>query len=84
MDLPKMRNELNAQRRKVSFNTYDITVDELVRRSGDKEKLEVAPSYQREFRWDAERQSRLVESLFLGYSGSESFYWQPILIPHLA
>lgn len=65
MDLPKMRNELNAQRRKVSFNTYDITVDELVRRVATK-KIEVAPSYQREFRWDAERQSRLVESLFLG------------------
>lgn len=49
MDLPKMRNELNAQRRKVSFNTYDITVDELVRRVATK-KIEVAPSYQREFR----------------------------------
>ena len=36
MDLPKMRNELNAQRRKVSFNTYDITVDELVRRVATK------------------------------------------------
>lgn len=65
MDLSKMRNELNVQRRKVSFNTYDITVDELVRRVAAN-KIEVAPSYQREFRWDAERQSRLVESLFLG------------------
>lgn len=82
MDLPKMRNELNAQRRKVSFNTYDITVDELVRRVATK-KIEVAPSYQREFRWDAERQSRLVESLFWGFR-FRIFLWQPILIPHLA
>ena len=42
MDLPKMRNELNAQRRKVSFNTYDITIDELVRRENSAGMLSVS------------------------------------------
>ncbi|MDT0164983.1 DUF262 domain-containing protein [Actinotalea sp. AC32] len=59
------RAELQQQRRKVDFDSYDITVDELVRRVS-KGRVEIAPAYQRQFRWNAERQSRLVESLLLG------------------
>lgn len=59
------RGELATQRRKVDFDTYDVTVDELVRRVGTK-RIDIAPSYQRQFRWDAIRQSRLVESVLLG------------------
>lgn len=60
-----LREELATQRRTVDFDTYDITVDELVRRVGAG-RIEIAPSYQRQFRWDTERQSRLVESVMLG------------------
>ena len=59
------RRELAEQRRKVDFDTYDVTIDELVRRVG-KGRIEIAPVYQRQFRWGNDRQSRLVESLMLG------------------
>lgn len=64
-DATLQRAQLQKQRRKVDFDTYDITVDELVRRVSQG-RIEIAPSYQRQFRWDDERQSRLVESLLLG------------------
>ena len=59
------RQQLAEQRRKVDFDTYDVTVDELVRRV-ERNRIEIAPVYQRQFRWDTIRQSRLVESLILG------------------
>lgn len=60
-----LRKQLAEQRRKVDFDTYDVTVDELLRRVGQ-QRIDFAPNYQRQFRWDAARQSRLVESVFLG------------------
>lgn len=59
------RIELNNQRRKVDFDTYDITVEELVRRVM-RNRIEYAPVYQRQFRWDPQRQSDFIESLLLG------------------
>lgn len=59
------RQQLEEQRRKVDFDTYDVTVDELVRRV-ERLRIEIAPIYQRQFRWDPVRQSRLIESLLLG------------------
>lgn len=59
------RSQLQEQRRKVDFDSYDITVDELVRRVASG-RIEIAPAYQRQFRWNDVRQSRLLESLFLG------------------
>jgi hypothetical protein len=64
-DPAAQRSQLADQRHKVDFDSYDVTVDELVRRVG-KQRIEIAPAYQRQFRWDQERQSRLVESLLLG------------------
>lgn len=64
-DAAVQRRELQDQRRKVDFDTYDITVDELVRRVR-RGRIEIAPSYQRQFRWGNERQSRLIESIMLG------------------
>jgi hypothetical protein len=64
-DPAKQRTELAEQRRKVDFDTYDVTVDELVRRVA-RGRIEIAPIYQRQFRWDAVRQSRLIESFLLG------------------
>lgn len=57
--------ELNIQKRKVDFNTYDISVKELISMVGDK-IIDIAPEYQRQFRWDEERESALIESIFLG------------------
>jgi hypothetical protein len=57
--------QLEAQRRKVDADNFDVTVRELVRMSNEGE-LTRAPEYQRQFRWDEEQESKLVESIFLG------------------
>lgn len=59
------RTELSEQRRRVDFDTYDVTVDELLRRVAAG-RIDIAPVYQRQFRWDPRRQSRLIESVLLG------------------
>lgn len=64
-DPMQQRTQLQEQRRKVDFDSYDITVDDLVRRLRNR-RIEIAPAYQRQFRWDVERQSRLIESIMLG------------------
>jgi len=61
----EQRTELAAQRRSVDFDTYDVTVDELLRRLS-RRRIDIAPVYQRKFRWDRARQSQLIESIFLG------------------
>lgn len=62
-------NNLNAQlmeqKMKVDFNSYDLSVKELISMVSDG-LINIAPDYQRQFRWDIERQSALIESLFLG------------------
>lgn len=63
--MPELLEQLNEQRRKVDFNTYDITVKELVQMAADK-VIDIAPEYQRQFRWEPERESLFVESVFLG------------------
>ena len=64
-----MRNDLNSQlmeqKMKVDFNSYDLSVKELIGMVEDN-LINIAPEYQRQFRWDVERQSSLIESLYLG------------------
>src|ERR1019366_7186796 len=57
--------QLDQQRRRVDFDTYDILVQQLIAmvESG---AIDVAPVYQRQFRWDNSKRARLVESVFLG------------------
>ena len=57
--------QLTEERRRVDFDSYDITVQQLLSMVG-KNQIDVAPTYQRRFRWDPLRQSQLVESIFLG------------------
>jgi hypothetical protein len=61
----ELMNQLNDQKRKVDFDTYDLSVKEIV---GMVEEgiINVAPEYQRKFRWDSLRQSLFIESIFLG------------------
>ncbi len=60
-----LAEQLNKQRRKVDFDTFDMTVKELISLVAD-ETIDIAPVYQRKFRWEADRQSELIESIFLG------------------
>ena len=59
MDLQK---QLMEQKMKVDFNTYDLSIKELISMVNDK-LINIAPEYQRQFRWDKERQSSLIESI---------------------
>lgn len=61
----QQRAQLEKQRRQVDFDTYDVTVDELLRRVS-RGRIDIAPIYQRQFRWSVGRQSRLIESVLLG------------------
>lgn len=58
-------SQLMEQKMKVDFNSYDLSVKELMSMVNDG-LIDIAPDYQRQFRWDEERQSSLIESLFLG------------------
>ncbi|GAB3850744.1 hypothetical protein GCM10028822_16520 [Hymenobacter terrigena] len=60
-----LTTQLSEQKMKVDFDSYDITVKELINMVKDG-YIDIAPDYQRQFRWDEERQSTLVESIFLG------------------
>ena len=58
-------SQLDRQRRKVDFDTYDVIVQQLITmvESG---AIDVAPAYQRQFRWDKVKRSNLIESVLLG------------------
>jgi uncharacterized protein with ParB-like and HNH nuclease domain len=58
-------NQLDRETRKVDFDSFDISVKELVSMS-DEGIVDIAPEYQRQFRWPHENQSRLIESVLLG------------------
>lgn len=57
--------QLNDQKRRVDFNTYDISVKELISMVSES-IIDIAPEYQRQFRWPIDKQSALIESIFLG------------------
>ncbi|MEC4559762.1 DUF262 domain-containing protein [Pseudomonas inefficax] len=57
--------QLEKERRKVDFDTFDISVKELASMA-EQEIINIAPAYQRQFRWPVSNQSKLIESVFLG------------------
>lgn len=65
MNIIKLQDQLDKNRRSVAFDSYDITVKQLYDMFQEK-MIDVAPEYQRHFNWDSERQSALIESLLLG------------------
>ncbi|MCT2562520.1 DUF262 domain-containing protein [Chryseobacterium herbae] len=60
-----IQEQLDKNRRTVSFDNYDITVRQLYLMISEKQ-IELQPEYQRHFIWDETRQSQLIESIFLG------------------
>ncbi len=65
MDIIKIQEQLDRNRRSVSFDSYDITIRQIFDMVSEK-VIDVAPEYQRHFVWDDSRQSQLIESIFLG------------------
>ncbi len=60
-----IQEQLDNNRRNVSFDNYDITVRQLYDMIIERQ-IELQPEYQRHFIWDDVRQSQLIESVFLG------------------
>lgn len=58
-------DQLNSEREKVDVAVHNFSVRELVRMMSD-EELNVAPAYQRQFRWPETAESTFIESVFLG------------------
>ncbi|MFS0826640.1 DUF262 domain-containing protein [Pseudomonas phoenicis] len=65
MDSTTIQAQLDANRRSVSFDSYDVTVRQLYDMISE-EIIDVTPEYQRHFIWSQERQSQLIESILLG------------------
>ncbi|BCJ87685.1 DUF262 domain-containing protein [Effusibacillus dendaii] len=63
--MKNLMNQLNEQKLKVDFDSYDFSVKEIINMVSE-DIINIAPEYQRQFRWDEKRQSVLVESIFLG------------------
>lgn len=62
---PGLVEQLAEERRRVDFDSYDISVQQLLSMV-TQNQIDVAPAYQRRFRWDPQRQSQLIESILLG------------------
>jgi len=60
-----LQEQLSTQKRKVDFDTFDITVKEIINMVADK-IIDIAPEYQRLFQWRDDRQSKFIESVLLG------------------
>lgn len=57
--------QLSDQKRLVDFKNYDLSVKELISMVSEG-IIDISPEYQRKFRWEDDRQSLLIESIFLG------------------
>lgn len=76
--LDAVENEIYSKRRTVRYDIRDLTVEAISNKysdSLDDDELEKAqksvnyiyiPEYQRDFTWDEDRQSKLIESIILG------------------
>lgn len=60
-----LQEQLNTQKRKVDFDTFDITVKEIINMVAE-QIIDIAPEYQRLFQWRDDRQSKFIESVLLG------------------
>lgn len=65
MNSVAIQSQLDANRRSVSFDSYDVTVRQLYDMIAE-DIIDVTPEYQRHFVWNQERQSQLIESILLG------------------
>src|SRR3954468_8948055 len=65
-EVADLQEQLSVQRQKVDVDDFDTTVRELIRMAAENE-LHTAPVYQRKFRWDEGKESRLIESLLLNF-----------------
>lgn len=60
-----LASQLSEQKRRVDFKTFDFSVKEIISMVNEG-LINIAPDFQRKFRWDSKRQSQLIESIYLG------------------
>lgn len=60
-----LADEIQAARKKVITDGYDMSLGEILNLYRDNE-LVIDPAFQRLFRWDDERKTRFIESILLG------------------
>lgn len=65
MQNESIQEQLDKNRRSVAFDSYDLAIRQLIDMLLEK-SIDIAPEYQRHFKWNPERQSQLIESLLLG------------------
>src|SRR5688572_19782494 len=65
MDDVLIQEQLDKNRHSVAFDSYDLAVRQLTDMLNEN-AIDIAPAYQRHFKWSPARQSQLVESLLLG------------------
>jgi hypothetical protein len=63
--IANIQQQLEAKRKTVAFDSYDLSVRQVLDMISTSD-IFVPPEYQRQFIWDKERQSALVESILLG------------------
>ena len=63
--MQNLSRQLSEQKRRVDFKTFDFSVKEIIAMVNEG-IINIAPDFQRKFRWDIERQSQLIESIYLG------------------
>lgn len=61
----QLEEQLSEERKKVDVAYHDFSVRELVRMLSE-EELNIAPEYQRKYRWRPEVASKFIESILLG------------------
>ncbi|MFD4672206.1 DUF262 domain-containing protein [Lentzea sp. NPDC058450] len=64
-DLRLLENQLYEERKRVDVANHNFSARELMRMLADNE-LNIAPAYQRKFRWTKTGESVFIESMFLG------------------
>ncbi|WP_210453571.1 DUF262 domain-containing protein [Pantoea ananatis] len=66
----EVEEQIKDLKKEVSYDTRDFTIEIIVQKYNkdlDKEQNEIfVPDYQRDFVWDEERQSKMIESIMLG------------------
>lgn len=67
--------EIQAARKKIVSDGYDMSLGELINLYRDNE-LRIDPAFQRLFRWDDERKTRFIESILLGIPFPPIFVYQ--------
>ena len=64
MKKPSLEEQIEKEVKKIAPDSYPVSIGEVVNMYKDWD-IEIAPDFQRLFRWDKEQKSRLIESIFL-------------------